>query len=317
MSPRLFSATLAAVLLLAVGNSAARGAGSGDAPAASPAPAVPAAPVAPVPAAPARTSSPAVAHPLSDTRCALCHSANGWRQVTFDHTRTGFILRGVHAKVACSACHGADLSRAVPQTCAACHRDTHVGEFGARCQGCHEETSWKPLFTADAHRRTNFPLNGRHAFIACEECHTNQRDRSFTRSTVDCISCHQSDYARTAGSSIDHAAAGFPTTCRDCHLPYRWQGAHFAEHATCFEINAGPHANIRCTECHTAMPNVVGASGACNTNSASCTRCHSCNSVDARHASVGAYQCKDRKCWECHRFSNAQFPRAPGQRGLR
>jgi len=238
----------------------------------------------------------------SGSGCASCHSTDNWRRVSFDHDQTGFPLRGRHSLASCSGCHASiDFSTAVPTGCSACHVDVHTGEFGTRCATCHDEESWRSKFDADAHRRTNFPLTGRHAAIPCEECHLDQRDRRFTRATVDCYTCHKADYLRAATISVDHIAAGFPTTCRDCHNPSTFRSGRFPAHDACFQISAGPHAGIPCLGCHTSLTGML-PTGACATNTASCTRCHFCPDMQQRHTSVAGFQCKDRKCYECHQF---------------
>ncbi len=250
-------------------------------------------------------TAPGPGHGLKGTGCASCHSVESWMRISFDHDQTGFPLRGRHAFATCTSCHGSlDFSNAVPTNCAACHVDVHTGEFGSRCASCHDEESWRSHFDADAHRRTNFPLTGRHAAIPCEECHLNQRDRNFTRATVDCYTCHQADYTRAATISIDHVAAGFPTTCRDCHNAFTFQSGRFPAHDACFQLAPGPHAGIPCLGCHTSLTGQL-PTGACLTNTASCTRCHFCPIMQQRHVNVIGYQCKDRKCYECHQFTVA------------
>ena len=238
------------------------------------------------------------------TRCGLCHTADSWKGARFNHQKTGFKLQGAHAQVSCRDCHAQGFEEAPPRTCKGCHRDPHTGALGQRCVACHEETSWRTSFSADAHQRTNFPLSGRHAAIPCQECHFDQRDRAFSRATVTCVTCHQKDYDRAALTSLDHAAMGFSTDCKACHSPARWRLARFAGHDRCFSLSGGHHASIRCLDCHTSLRGVGGA-GACSTNTAACTNCHthSCARTDGRHAGVPGYQCKDRKCYECHRFS--------------
>jgi hypothetical protein len=189
------------------------------------------------------------------------------------------------------------FTQALGQTCLSCHRDVHQGRLSARCQSCHDEESWKTRFDADAHRRGNFPLTGRHAFLPCEECHGDRRDRGFVRQTPQCLDCHRGDLARTAGSAVDHGAPGFSTRCQDCHTPWRFQGASFAAHEACFQLSGGPHAGIRCLSCHTALTGFA-TTGACNTATAACTRCHACND----HPNEPGFACAERKCYECHRF---------------
>ena len=261
----------------------------------------------PAVAPPPRSAAP---HAVMDTRCDACHSASGWKPVTFDHSHTGFPLEGRHLGVSCAGCHrSGDFRAAVATSCVACHQDVHTGEFGTRCGSCHDSRDWQPLFTADAHRGTNFPLIGRHAALACEECHLNQRDRKFTRTTVECVGCHQADYARTAGTAVDHVKAGFGTNCRTCHFPSTFRGASFPAHEACFQIASGPHARIGCLDCHTSL-STISATGACATNTASCQRCHACGTVTPRHSDVSGFQCRDRKCYECHRFTASGIGRS-------
>ena len=249
----------------------------------------------------------AQAHPVAATKCAACHSPEGWNRVTFDHDRTGFSLVGRHREATCAGCHaGLEFKARLSTRCSACHEDVHSAEFGARCEGCHDPNGWQTRFDANAHRNTGFPLMGRHAVIPCEECHYDTRDRNFSRAAVQCTTCHSQDYARTAGGSIDHMANNFSQTCTDCHGAFAFQPARFAAHDRCFELGGGPHAGIRCLDCHTSLHNVA-ANGTCATNTAACTNCHthSCTRTDQIHSKVAGYQCKDRKCYECHRFTAA------------
>lgn len=258
---------------------------------------------------------PTPAHAARDTRCAFCHSVESWTRVTFDHDRTGFPLRGRHAATLCSGCHASstDFRAALPTNCAACHTDVHAGEFGMRCASCHDAENWRSRFNADAHRFTNFPLTGRHGTIPCEECHLDQRDRGFTRATVSCFTCHQADYTRAAMISVDHAAAGFSTNCRDCHNTWSFRAGVFPAHNTCFLLTSGPHTGIACQDCHTSVPRAALITGACATNNAACTNCHThnCATAAGQHTNVVGFQCKDRKCYECHRFTAAPASLAP------
>jgi hypothetical protein len=249
-----------------------------------------------------------------ETRCAACHTAEGWKQVSFSHDRTGFPLTGRHRDVTCAACHPqGDLSRPVARACAACHRDVHAQRLGQRCDRCHDTGSWKEAsFGPDAHRRTAFPLTGRHALLPCEECHGDRRDRAFARQVSPCLGCHQADFLRTATAAVDHAAAGFPPDCRGCHGAWSFAPAAFPAHEACFSIRSGPHAGIRCRECHTTIPAIVaGQPLACASGTADCLRCH--GNVDAAHAGVPGYQRSNLRCYECHRFS-APLPRLLGGR---
>jgi hypothetical protein len=264
-----------------------------------------AAPPSAGPSADLRAAPPPHAPLPSDTRCGACHTEEGWTVVRFAHGRTGFPLEGRHEKIGCRSCHPAGFAAPVSGACASCHRDVHAGELGGRCGSCHDAASWASRFGADAHRRTNFPLSGRHAFIPCEECHANQRDRGFSRATVECGSCHQADLARASLAAFDHSAAaagaGSGAGCRGCHSPWRFSNATFPAHDDCFLLSSGPHAGVRCLSCHTQLRGVPEAG--CSTNTAACSRCHACPDTTARHPGVLGFECRERKCYECHRFA--------------
>ncbi len=241
------------------------------------------------------------------TPCASCHTPAGWRAVRFDHDRTGFFLAGEHAPLPCRTCHPSSYKQPLPRTCAGCHADPHQGELGGRCEGCHQETSWKSRFGADAHRATAFPLVGRHALLSCEACHGAVASGRFARATPECATCHQRDWDRTLGLTVDHARLGFSLQCRQCHGSVRFAPALYPAHDTCYEISRGSHAGIACLGCHAQLP-ATSTPGTCATQTAACTGCHShtCAASDAQHANVAGYQCRDRKCYECHQAQGAR-----------
>jgi len=252
---------------------------------------------------PSVTRSPATASPAGETRCEQCHTTEKWDHAVFAHEKTGFPLLGAHASAACKSCHGGDLSKPVTQMCAGCHQDPHRGEFGQQCQGCHRVDTWVPMFNVDAHRRTNFPLVGRHAFLPCTECHIAMTNRSFQVSTVDCLGCHRKDYDATAATPVNHFQLQFSTACAACHTSISWQGAHFPAHDACFQIIGGAHSAIGCLNCHTSLAGAQ-VTGACNTGTATCSSCHThvCPKTDPIHVKVPGYQCRDPKCYACHRI---------------
>jgi hypothetical protein len=223
----------------------------------------------------------------------------------FPHERTGFPLEGAHRQAACGGCHTDRIFKApVARACGACHADVHAGQLGGRCERCHEPTRWRATtFDADAHRRGNFPLAGRHAFTPCDSCHASRRDLAFDRPTRECLGCHEDALARASagGAAIDHGTPGFPTRCQACHSTWGFSPATLAGHEACFEIRRGPHAGIRCRDCHPTFPPVdVTQPFTCLTDTAACTRCHSC----AEHPTVAGFACAERKCYECHRFAS-------------
>jgi hypothetical protein len=241
-------------------------------------------------------------HPGNDGAldCSDCHNTSDWHAVDFDHGRTRLPLRGRHATLPCRACH-ADLRRMqLDARCGSCHRDPHAGRLGATCDRCHEETSFHTGAGVAAHRRSRFPLYGRHALVPCDQCHLARGDRALGGITPACDGCHSQDFERTAGTPLDHVATGFDRACRRCHAATTWDRANLPNHGRCFPIQSGRHARITCLGCHTTLPTLVVST--CSTFTAACTRCHACNRMDGKHQEEGiaGYQCADRKCYECH-----------------
>jgi len=255
--------------------------------------------------------------PDAVTHCAACHTTLGWGGATgFAHERTGFPLEGAHRTAMCQGCHSNDLSKPVPRACSACHQDVHVRRLGRTCEKCHQATSWSEVtFDADAHRRGNFPLTGRHAFVNCESCHGDRRDRGFDRPTRECLGCHQADHLRALSSStFDHGQAGVGNACQTCHSAWRFSPAGLPVHDDCFQLSGGPHRGIKCLDCHTAIPpgtDLTARPLACTAATQAlwdCTRCHSCGSHPNVSGVPPSAACSNYNCYVCHSFSSWRPP---------
>lgn len=244
----------------------------------------------------------------SNTSCAACHSTANWSAVRFNHERTGYPLTGQHAGASCKSCHVSDFTTPPPRLCQGCHRDVHAGELGARCDGCHETQSWASRFDADAHRRSNFPLIGSHAALPCVECHVEARERRWSRTTVDCSSCHQAALIRTSGSAVDHSSPSLQFVgqpCQQCHMATRWSPARFPAHDHCFPLTGSPHAAVPCLQCHRSLST---SQGSCRTQTASlCVDCHTntggagnTSHTDEQHRDVPGYVFVGTRCAQCH-----------------
>ncbi len=235
--------------------------------------------------------------------CDACHAPKGWSPARFAHDRTPFPLVGKHRGVGCVDCHGGDTSRPIPTSCAGCHQDPHAQEFGLMCRSCHTEDGFNaPNFTVDAHRRTNFPLVGRHAALPCEECHIEKRERTFSRAALACVACHAKDAARASLVTVDHARAPFTADCRTCHQPVAFTPAAFLQHEACFPILRGVHAPVSCNECHSGLRGAA-STGSCAGVPVRCAECHAHNAdIEAKnHKDVQGYEHKSEKCAQCHR----------------
>jgi hypothetical protein len=63
----------------------------------------------------------------------------------------------------------------------------------------------------------------------------------------DCYGCHRANYDRT--TNPPHAAAGFPTTCEQCHSPASSNWSSSFDHNRFFPL-LGRHQSASCTSCH-------------------------------------------------------------------
>ncbi len=139
--------------------------------------------------------------------CAVCHGNDAWTSVSFDHDQTQWPLDGKHREVSCRECHFNEIKGNVPggtqkfatlsTDCADCHENIHGETFAIQgvtdCARCHVTESWFPK--RFDHNRTNFPLEGKHAKIACSACHEvtspgGETEVIYKLGKFRCIDCH-------------------------------------------------------------------------------------------------------------------------------
>ncbi|HFA47736.1 MAG TPA: hypothetical protein ENJ95_01815, partial [Bacteroidetes bacterium] len=199
------------------------------------------------------------------TDCASCHTTEpDWTPAAFANHDDFYQLNGAHTAIAndCAQCHNGDYNN-TPNTCVGCHAANynltvdppHASlQFPTDCESCHTESEWSPS-TFD--HNSFYPLNGAHANIAddCAQCHING---NYTTTPNTCYGCHADNYNAT--TNPDHQAAGFPTTCENCHSETDWTGGSF-DHNTVYPLT-GAHQAIEneCELCHvngnyTSTPN--------------------------------------------------------------
>jgi hypothetical protein len=139
--------------------------------------------------------------------CKVCHENDSWSEVKFDHTRTKWPLEGKHLEVKCSECHFKKIKNSTKFTqkfykleskCISCHENIHGNQFAIKgvtdCKRCHSPNNWNP--DNFNHNATGFPLEGRHAEIACNKCHkaqiVNGKKKTYYKiEKHECKDCHK------------------------------------------------------------------------------------------------------------------------------
>lgn len=188
--------------------------------------------------------------------CQNCHGFWRWKPFdSFDHDKTRYRLTGKHTTVTCDKCHKPIEDTKVIQytklnfaECSGCHQDPHHGAFVARCESCHATTGWKKVeITTNTfdHSKTKFPLNGKHAAVACDKCHKNANFKTPVAHEK-CMDCHQDQHK----GQFRHRADG--GECGPCHTDAGWKPSKFkvTEHQTTAYPLAGKHIAVVCAKCH-------------------------------------------------------------------
>lgn len=169
-----------------------------------------------------------------DSRCISCHTEIAWGR-----TRN----RGLHSKV-----------QGTP--CAKCHPD-HAGQDFQMVrwdEGAPEKFD---------HKRAGFPLEQKHATLACRECHKpafqksgaaalirqHDRSRSWLGLETACAACHADPHKGELGAD-----------CQRCHGQSSWKPASGFDHAKTSYPLTGKHATVECAACH-AQPKAAAVAG--------------------------------------------------------
>lgn len=207
------------------------------------------------------------------------------------HNETSFPLEGRHRTVECESCHLGGVYQGTPSTCFDCHwtrrqDDRYRLQLGSQCEQCHRPAAWTAVQFQHSAVAPGFPLVGHHAQTACTSCHVGNVYQGMAR---ECAACHLPEYQQTA--SPNHAAAGFPSTCDNCHraADASWQQGRFAH---TFPITSGRH-RAPCASCH-------ASSGDFQTFT--CLLCHEHDRqrMDDKHRERAGYVYDSLACYGCH-----------------
>lgn len=141
---------------------------------------------------------------IPDQSCKSCHVTINWESISFDHSKTGFILEGRHKEKDCKACHiktgkgvQTQIFSQLDAKCITCHNDIHFGQFIedglVDCNRCHKFNNWEAV--SFNHENTKFKLDGKHVDVACNKCHPKIQENNaeyikYKIAKYRCEDCH-------------------------------------------------------------------------------------------------------------------------------
>jgi hypothetical protein len=245
-------------------------------------------------------------------KCQQCHSSIQFLGIPETvgreaHSRTPFPLRGKHRAAKCVQCHPKKLK---PQRrfrelefkkCTGCHKDKHKGEFkkrdGGNCAQCHSEFGYLPTsFGFEAHKTTEFPLEGKHMAAPCAKCHTKRRPRLDLRvKERKCRECHDNPHGDQFAKEMRKNG------CATCHSSQSWLQPKI-DHST-WPLE-GRHADTACESCHTPSKADKKKGGGATYRGLpkNCEGCH-----EDTHAGQFRLTKPFKKCDFCHDNTNFEI----------
>ncbi|HEY2120526.1 MAG TPA: cytochrome c3 family protein [Candidatus Acidoferrum sp.] len=224
---------------------------------------------------------------LSGTsQCASCHS--------FGTSTPTFKCIDCHKEVAqdLSAKHGYHFEMQMRnpngKDCVRCHLE-HNGE-------AFQLIHWDPSLQKFDHKLTGYKLEGKHANLACEKCHTpahmlpanrelikmKDLSKSFFGQSPSCTPCHSDPHNGQLGNE-----------CTKCHNVESWKAAKDFDHSKTRYPLTGLHIRVPCEKCHKAET-PGGPVRYQNMKFDTCTACH----VDPHK---GEFK---KSCESCHTTSS-------------
>ncbi|MGE0172513.1 MAG: cytochrome c3 family protein [Oligoflexales bacterium] len=256
-------------------------------------------------------------------RCDTCHNQIKWDIKVFNHSMTGFDLKGEHKTLACSSCHKGNTSqpnfpwKGLNSDCKSCHADYHGygtevnSKLGAlqNCETCHNETTWKQVFRFNHNTDTLFPITGKHKKNKCFDCHKTLTKSSTGRNALrdyhfpelemkSCETCHKSPHTKQFKKMFQGVQ------CEECHSTEGWniQDSFMAGKGKSFHNKTrfpltGEHTKLKCAECHVKNKKEVYSFP--NADKNFCVTCH-----ESVHKNQFYPKTQAVACSECHTTVN-------------
>jgi hypothetical protein len=205
--------------------------------------------------------------------CIKCHSDHKGKNfdttkidpTNFDHSKTGYVLKGKHEKLHCHECHKENRSKmavrkgdlhylaGLATSCSSCHQKDDPHHFDGKwaskdCDSCHSMNTWKKEIRFDHDKDTSYALEGKHQQVKCLDCHKNKETKTFKYEFHElkgkqCLSCHKDQHANRFSPKYQNG------DCLKCHKMEGWKIEQFDHGITGYELK-GKHAKINCIDCH-------------------------------------------------------------------
>jgi hypothetical protein len=230
----------------------------------------------------AQISPGALSHPHQDfsgaTQCTSCHAVG--------KGSADLKCKECHTEIAAEISTGRGLhSRfANKQDCSKCHSEHNGEDFPL--------IHWQPSLKGFDHNQTGYRLEGKHAGIDCNQCHTavhiqasvkpliKMKDlrKTFLGLSPDCVTCHEDPHRGQLGAN-----------CVQCHNFVDWKSATKIDHSKTRFPLTGLHAQVACAKCH-APATPGGPARLTGMTFAKCSDCHS----DPHHGTFA------QSCETCH-----------------
>jgi hypothetical protein len=205
---------------------------------------------------------------------------------SFDHSKTGFVLREVHATLKCEQCHVDGIFKNTPKDCAGCHNTgTRVAALPKpinhipttfSCDTCHISAA-SFLIKSFSH----VTITGQ-----CATCHNGQslgvvsKPANHFPTQQPCEYCHKNT-STFLSYQVDHVANGYVGNCFQCHGGPAGEPGPIGTYPNVVSYNAATHFPLTsfgttppdCNACHTGYSTFLGATFA-HAPGSTCTSCH-------------------------------------------
>jgi len=229
--------------------------------------------------------------PLSNAHSGL----DGATQCTDCHQRGG------QAVLKCLDCHTEIAARITSKR--GLHASYHIAQGSSQeCARCHSEHNGRafPLIKWDPksfnHKETGYPLEGKHAGLACNKCHSPEKIAPGDRAQI-----KMKDLSRTwlgispacAGCHKDAHEGRLGPNCQQCHNDNDWKDVSGKfDHAKTRYPLTGLHQSVKCNKCH--VNDAEGKPRYAGLPFGKCSDCHS----DPHKGSFASQTCQS-----CHNTS--------------